>query len=160
MLGKKYSDKLAARFLDIDGKLKSLVMGCYGIGISRMLSASIEQLHDDKGIIWPISIAPFTVNLISTTSKNIELSKACDRIYQILEKSDTEVLYDDRDVSAGIKFKDSDLIGIPVRFIIGQKFLKDKSIDVEYRKDGRTQEISIDKIPEFIKKYKDKNIPG
>ena len=157
MLGKKYSDKLGAKFLDIDGKLKSLVMGCYGIGISRMLSASIEQLHDDKGIIWPLSITPFTVNIVSTTSKNQDLSGACDKIYQILKKSNIDVLYDDRDVSAGIKFKDSDLIGIPIRFIIGQKFLKDKLVDVEYRKDGKTEEISIDNIPEFIKKFKTKN---
>lgn len=159
MLGKKYSDSLDARFLDIDGKLKSLVMGCYGIGISRMLSAAIEQLHDDRGIIWPLSIAPFTVDLISTTSKNKELSSACEKIYQILEDLDVEVLYDDRDVSAGIKFKDSDLIGIPVRFIIGQKFLKDKLIDVEYRKDGRAEEISVDHVTEFVKKFKIKNSP-
>jgi prolyl-tRNA synthetase len=157
MLGKKYSDKLGAKFLDIDGKLKSLVMGCYGIGISRMLSAAVEQLHDDRGIIWPLSIAPFTVNIVSTTSKNKEMSDACDKIYQVLKESNIDVLYDDRDVSAGIKFKDSDLIGIPVRFIIGQKFLKDKLVDVEYRKDGKTEEISIDGVPKFIKRFKTKN---
>lgn len=154
MLGRKYSDKLGAKFLDMDGKLKSLVMGCYGIGISRMLSAAIEQLHDDKGIIWPLSIAPFTVNLISTTTKNKDLSTACEKVYKTLKKLDVEVLYDDRDVSAGIKFKDSDLIGIPIRFIVGQKFLNNKIIDVEYRTGGSTEEISADQIPEFIKKIK------
>ncbi len=154
MLGSKYSDKLGAKFLDMDGKLKSLVMGCYGIGISRMLSAAIEQLHDDKGIIWPLSIAPFAVTLISTTTKNKDLSTACDKVYKTLKKLDVEVLYDDRDVSAGIKFKDSDLIGIPIRFIVGQKFLNSKVIDVEYRTGGRTEEISADNIPEFIKKIK------
>ncbi|GAH83770.1 unnamed protein product, partial [marine sediment metagenome] len=143
-LGDKYSEKLDARFLDVDGKLKPLVMGCYGIGVSRILAAVIEQLHDDKGIIWPPSIAPFTVNIIVTTEKNKELSKASDMIYKTLKELNVEVLYDDRDVSAGIKFKDSDLIGIPVRFILGRKFLDSRLIDVEYRKDGKRVELPVD----------------
>lgn len=153
-LGRKYSDKLNARFLDIDGKLKSLVMGCYGIGITRMLAAAIEQLHDSKGIVWPVSIAPFMVNLIVTTMENEQLSKAGDIIYKTLTKSNVEVLYDDRDINAGIKFKDSDLIGIPVKFILGRKFLDNKIIDVEYRKGGKKMELPMDSIPEFIKEIK------
>ncbi len=159
MLGKKYSDRLGAKFLDTDGKLKSLVMGCYGIGISRMLAAVIEQLHDDKGIIWPLSIAPFKINIINTTSKNEKLSQAGDSVYRILKELNAEVLYDDRDVSAGIKFKDSDLIGTPVRFIIGKKFLESKIIDVEYRKDYKKEEISLDDIHKFLEKFKITNNP-
>ena len=156
-LGDKYSEKLDARFLDVDGKLKPLVMGCYGIGVSRILAAAIEQLHDDKGIIWPPSIAPFTVNIIVTTEKNKELSKASDMIYKTLKELNVEVLYDDRDVSAGIKFKDSDLIGIPIRFILGRKFLDSRLIDVEYRKDGKKVELSVDSIPKFIKEFETAN---
>jgi len=156
-LGDKYSEKLDARFLDVDGKLKPLVMGCYGIGVTRILAAAIEQLHDNKGIKWPPSIAPFTVNIIVTTEKNSELSKASDMIYKTLKKLDVEVLYDDRDVSAGIKFKDSDLIGFPLRFILGRKFLGSKLIDVEYRKDGKRVELPVDSIPKFIKEFKAAN---
>ncbi|MBE3088821.1 MAG: proline--tRNA ligase, partial [Actinobacteria bacterium] len=156
-LGDKYSEKMDARFIDVDGKLKPLVMGCYGIGVTRILAAAIEQLHDDKGIIWPASIAPFTVNIIVTTEKNSELSKAGDMIYKTLKKLNVEVLYDDRDVSAGIKFKDSDLIGIPVRFILGRKFLGSRLIDVEYRKDCKKVELPVDTIPKFIKEFEAAN---
>lgn len=156
-LGSKYSDSLDARFVDVDGKQKPLIMGCYGIGITRMLAAAIEQMHDSKGIIWPDSIAPFKVNLIVTTGKNEEFSKAGDFVYRTLTGLDVEVLYDDREVSAGIKFKDSDLIGIPIRFILGRKFLDNKLIDVEYRKDGKKTELSLDSIPGFIKKLNTAN---
>jgi len=156
-LGSKYSDKLDARFVDVDGKQKPLIMGCYGIGITRMLAAAIEQMHDSKGIIWPVSIAPFAVNLIVTTGKNEEFLKAGDLVYRTLTGLDVEVLYDDREVNAGIKFKDSDLIGIPIRFILGRKFLDNKLIDVEYRKDGKKMELSLDSIPGFIKKLNTAN---
>ena len=156
-LGCKYSEKLDARFLDIDGKLKPLVMGCYGIGITRMMAAAIEQLHDGKGIIWPVSIAPFMVNLIVTTVKDKQLSSAGDKIYKTLKGLDVEVLYDNRDINAGIKFKDSDLIGIPVKFILGKKFLDKKLIDIEYRKNEDKIELDADSIPEFIKKFKSEN---
>ncbi|MDD5622339.1 MAG: proline--tRNA ligase [Actinomycetota bacterium] len=156
-LGSKYSDRLDARFVDVDGKQKPLIMGCYGIGITRMLAAAIEQMHDSKGIVWPVSIAPFAVNLIVTTGKNEEFLKAGDLVYRILTGLDVEVLYDDREVNAGIKFKDSDLIGIPIRFILGRKFLDNKLIDVEYRKDGKKMELSLDSIPGFIKKLNTAN---
>lgn len=156
-LGTKYSDSLDAKFVDVDGKLKPLIMGCYGIGITRMLAAAIEQQHDSKGIIWPASIAPFMVNLIVTTGKNEEFLKAGDLVYRTLTKLDVEVLYDDREVNAGIKFKDSDLTGIPIRFILGRKFLESQLIDVEYRKEGNKMELPLDSIPEFIKKLNTAN---
>lgn len=156
-LGTRYSEKLEAKFLDVDGKLKPLVMGCYGVGITRLMAAAIEQLHDDRGIIWPVSIAPFTISLIVTTTKDEKLSQEGNRVYGILKELDVEVLYDDRDISAGIKFKDSDLIGIPVKFILGKKFLNKKTIDVEFRKSGNKIELREDLIPEFIKKFKSEN---
>lgn len=156
-LGTRYSEKLEAKFLDVDGKLKPLVMGCYGVGITRLMAAAIEQLHDGRGIIWPVSIAPFTISLIVTTTKDEKLSHEGNRIYRTLKELDVEVLYDDRDISAGIKFKDSDLIGIPVKFILGKKFLNKKTIDVEFRKSGDKIELREDLIPEFIKKFKSEN---
>ena len=156
-LGCKYSEKLDAKFLDIDGKLKPLVMGCYGIGITRLMAAAIEQLHDSKGIIWPASIAPFAVNLIVTTTRDKQLSEAGNTIYKTLKELNVEVLYDDRDINAGIKFKDSDLIGIPVKFILGRKFIDSKLIDVEYRVSKEKTEIDINSIPEFISKFKASN---
>ena len=156
-LGKKYSEKMNAKFLDKDGKLKPFIMGCYGIGVSRIMSAAIEQNHDDKGIIWPIAIAPFLVNLIATTTRDEDITAAADRIYEILLDLDVEILYDDRDVSAGIKFKDSDLIGIPLRFIVGKNFLKSKKIDVEIRKDQKKLNLSPEEIPQFIEDFKKEN---
>ncbi len=156
-LGKKYSEKMNAKFLDKDGKLKPFIMGCYGIGVSRIMSAAIEQNHDDKGIIWPIAIAPFLVNLIATTTRDEDITAAADRIYEILLDIDVEILYDDRDVSAGIKFKDSDLIGIPLRFIVGKNFLKSKKIDVEIRKDQKKLNLSPEEIPQFIEDFKKEN---
>ncbi len=158
-LGHKYSKKLDANFLDKDGKLKPMIMGCYGIGVSRIMAAAIEQLHDDKGIIWPDSIAPYMINIITTTGKNSRLSEAGDEIYGKLQEMGLEVLYDDRDISAGIKFRDSDLLGIPVKFIIGKNFIDKQMIDVEYRKTGEKIEIKVDSIPEFINKNKFLNNP-
>ncbi len=156
-LGSKYSEKMNAKFLDTDGKLKPLLMGCYGIGITRIMAAAIEQLYDSRGIVWPVAIAPFMVNLIVTTSKSKILSEAGDILYERLKKLNVEVLYDDRDVSAGIKFKVSDLIGIPLKFILGKKYIDKKLIDVEYRQNKDKIEISLDEIPEFINKFKSSN---
>jgi len=157
-LGKKYSEKMDAKYLDRDGKLKPFVMGCYGIGVTRMMSAVIEQLHDGKGIVWPPSIAPYLVSLIVTTSKSDEMSEIGEKIYQELVNSGIEVLYDDRRISAGIKFKDSDLLGLPLRLIIGRKFLEKKLIEVQLRKNGEMFELPLDEIIKFIKDFRSKNI--
>ncbi len=157
-LGKKYSEKMKAMFLDRDGKQKPIIMGCYGIGVTRIMSAAIEQLHDEKGIIWPPSIAPYLVNLIVTTSKDSAMKEAADKLYDELIKAEIEVLYDDRNISAGIKFKDSDLIGIPLRLVIGKKYLDTKMIEVQFRKDGKKTEMALDDIVSFIEDFKTKNI--
>jgi len=156
-LGKKYSTKLNATFLDKKGKKKPFVMGCYGIGVSRMLAAVLEQMHDENGIIWPPSIAPFIVDLIITNVEDEYLRTTCEKIYKDLKKSNTEVLYDDRNVRLGVKFKDAELIGIPLRLIVGKKYMDSKKVEVEYRKDGKKVELSIKDINKFIKVFKSKN---
>ncbi len=157
-LGKKYSEKMDAKYLDRDGKLKPFVMGCYGIGVTRMMSAVIEQLHDGKGIVWPPSIAPYLVSLIVTTSKSDEMSEIGEKIYRELVDSEIEVLYDDRRISAGIKFKDSDLLGLPLRLVIGRKLLEKKLIEVQLRKTGEMFELPLDEIVRFIKDFRSKNM--
>ena len=150
-LGTKYSEKLKGQFLDKDGLLKPYIMGCYGIGITRMLAAVIEQSHDEKGIIWPKNIAPFLINLIVTNINEAKLKEAADKAYDIMLKNNIEVIYDDRDVSAGIKFKDSDLIGIPIKIIFGKKFLNNEIIDVEYRDGTLKKEIKFNELESFLK---------
>lgn len=157
-LGKKYSEKMDTKYLDRDGKLKPFIMGCYGIGVTRMMSAAIEQLHDGKGIVWPPSIAPYLVSLVVTSSKSDELSNAGEKIYQELIDSAVEVLYDDRKISAGIKFKDSDLLGLPLRLVVGKKYIEKKLVEVQFRKSGDMLEVPLDGVVEFVKDFRSKNI--
>ncbi|MHB1377919.1 MAG: His/Gly/Thr/Pro-type tRNA ligase C-terminal domain-containing protein, partial [Candidatus Humimicrobiaceae bacterium] len=127
-------------------------MGCYGIGVTRLMAAAIEQSHDDKGIIWPDSIAPFTVILIATNMKDSKIKDAADSAYEIILKNKVQVLYDDRDISTGIKFKDADLVGIPVKIIFGKKFIQNEIIDVEYRKNALKLELKLSELENFVKK--------
>jgi len=159
-LGKKYSQKMEAKFLGRDGKLKPFIMGCYGIGITRIMSAVIEQLHDEKGIIWPASIAPYTVSLIVTTSKSQEMSESGEKIYDELLENQIEVLYDDRKISAGIKFKDSDLLGIPIRMVVGKKYLEKGLVEVQLRGTGEVTDIPPKKLSGFVKDFLAENIIG
>jgi len=130
-LGTKYSEKMNAKFMDSDGKEETIIMGCYGIGVSRLVAAIISQHRDDKGIIFPKKVAPFQIEVIAT-AKGGEVEKQAEGIYKKLSE-DFEVLYDDRDVSAGVKFKDADLLGIPLRVVVGQKGLKQGKIEVQKR---------------------------
>lgn len=150
-LGTKYSTKLNGKFLDKDGKLKPYIMGCYGIGVTRMMAAAIEQSHDEKGIIWPKSIAPFLISLIATNMSENKIKEAAGSAYEMMLSKKVQVLYDDRDISAGIKFKDSDLIGIPVKMIFGKKFLQNEIIDIEYRDDASKTEIKLNELEDFVK---------
>ncbi|MEK6546444.1 MAG: proline--tRNA ligase [Nitrospinota bacterium] len=136
-LGTKYSESLKATFSDNEGKERFIVMGCYGIGVGRTVAAAIEQNHDENGIIWPIPIAPFQIMVIPLNMKNNEVAKISEDIYKTLIAEDIDVLLDDRDERPGIKFKDADLIGIPVQIIIGEKNLKDSKVEIKIRKDGR-----------------------
>jgi prolyl-tRNA synthetase len=132
-LGTKYSKSLDATFLDAQGKAQHMVMGCYGIGVGRTVAAAIEQNHDENGIIFPLSIAPFQVILTSVKPKDPEIKEAAERVYAALLKAGIDVTFDDRDERPGIKFKDADLIGIPVRVTVGTK-IKDGLLDIKLRK--------------------------
>lgn len=120
-LGTKYSDALGLTYQDEDGKSKTIIMGCYGIGVTRCLAAAIEQNNDDNGIIWPVSIAPYQAIVIPANSKSEEQTQMAEKIYENLLSKGIETLLDDRDERAGVKFKDADLIGIPVRIVVGKK---------------------------------------
>jgi len=132
-LGTKYSKALDATFLDAQGKARHMVMGCYGIGVGRTVAAAIEQNHDENGIIFPLSIAPFQVILTSVKPKDPEIKEAAERVYAALLNAGIDVTFDDRDERPGIKFKDADLIGIPVRVTVGTK-IKDGLLDIKLRK--------------------------
>ena len=149
-LGTKYSGSMKATYLDNQGKGKEMVIGCYGIGISRTAAAAIEQNHDEKGILWPLPIAPFQVEIISM-NQDKEVLEASRKIYDQLQKEGIEVLYDDRDERAGVKLTDADLIGIPYFLIIGSRGLKDKVVELKVRKTGEIKKISLDKIVDTLK---------
>jgi len=157
-LGTRYSEKMDAMFLDKDGKLKPFIMGCYGIGISRIMAAVVEQLFDEKGIIWPISIAPFLVNLIAINMEDESIFKASEDIYSIMLNNEIDVLYDERNIRAGVKFKDSDLMGIPLKVIVGKNYIENKKLEIEIRKDGSKLNLILEEALQFIKDYKLKNI--
>ncbi|MBE0477743.1 proline--tRNA ligase [Candidatus Aerophobetes bacterium] len=146
-LGYKYSSKLGALFSNEEGEKNPLLMGCYGVGISRIPAAIIEQNNDEDGIIWPKEVAPFKAVVIPTSEQTFDFSE---KVYQELKGNSIDVLWDDRDTSAGVKFKDSDLMGIPLKVIIGRTFLKEGKIEVKKRKNGEL--IKIDK-GEFIQQF-------
>lgn len=139
-LGTKYSEKLGATFLDPSGKDQTMIMGCYGIGVSRILSAVIEQNHDDNGMIWPISLAPYQVHLIPISVKDDVQMQLVNDMYNRLLDLGIEVLIDDRDERPGVKFKDSDLIGIPIRIIIGKDAVQG---NVEFIERSKLNKVSI-----------------
>jgi prolyl-tRNA synthetase len=120
-LGTKYSESMGATVLTQDGKEVPIVMGSYGIGVERIITATVEQQHDDDGIVWPRTIAPFDVVVTITNMKQDELRATGEELYQSLQRAGLDVLLDDRDERAGVKFKDADLIGIPYRITIGKK---------------------------------------
>jgi prolyl-tRNA synthetase len=138
-LGTKYSDALKAKFLDADGKEKSMIMGCYGIGVNRIIASLIEIAHDENGIIWPLSLAPYHVMIIPVNVNDTVSMQVADRVYEDLtNNTDMDILLDDRDQRPGVKFKDADLIGIPIKIIIGKKFAESKELEIKLRKGGET----------------------
>jgi prolyl-tRNA synthetase len=143
-LDTKYSKAMNATFLDQDGKERHFIMGCYGFGVSRTVAAAIEASHDDAGIIWPAALAPFHALILPINISDETTMKAAEHIYRALQGAGWEVLLDDRDLRAGFKFKDADLVGIPVRVTLGERNLKDQKIEVYYRADDRTEIVGID----------------
>ena len=149
-LGLKYSKAMKAEFSDEDGKLKPVVMGCYGIGVNRIAATAIELHNDEKGIIWPVSIAPFQVIVIPLNYKKDDIKIAADSIYNELKDAGLEVLLDDRDESAGIKFNDAELIGLPFSIVIGDKGLKKGIVEIKTRETGEILEVKKDEIKDKI----------
>jgi prolyl-tRNA synthetase len=141
-LGTKYSDSMGATVLDANGKEVPIVMGCYGIGVERILSAAIEQNHDADGIIWPRTIAPFDVVVTITNVKQKEMTDAGERLYEELHRAGLEVLLDDRDERAGVKFKDADLVGIPFRITVGKK-IADGNVELFDRAAKQSTDIAL-----------------
>jgi prolyl-tRNA synthetase len=136
-LGDKYSKSMKAVYLDKEGKENFMIMGCYGIGVSRILAATIEQSHDENGIIWTDNIAPFNVIITPINFEDAKTKETVDFLYEALTKKGIDVLIDDRDERAGVKFKDADLIGIPYRIIIGEKTLAAGNVEFKARKDKK-----------------------
>lgn len=150
-LGTKYSIAMGATYLDENGESKPIVMGSYGIGSERLMAVVIELHHDDNGIQWPITIAPYQVMLISlATEKTPEIAAAAERIYADLLAAGIEVLYDDRDERAGVKFNDADLLGIPIRLTVGGKGLKNGIVEMKLRRNGESGELPLSTIVQEV----------
>ncbi len=135
-LGTKYTTMLGGNFLDADGKLKPIIMGCYGIGVSRLISAVIEQNYDTAGIVWPDEIAPYKIIILPLDVTEKKIFGSAVEIYNELKREGFDVLLDDRDERAGVKFKDADLLGIPLQLIVGKEFLKSNTIELKVRRGG------------------------
>jgi prolyl-tRNA synthetase len=153
-LGSKYSKEMGATYLDDQGKEKEIVMGCYGIGVGRTVAAAIEQSYDENGIIFPMPIAPFQVLILPVNIKIDLLRETAERVYQELIEKKVEVLLDDREETPGVKFKDADLIGIPMRLTLGEKNLKKGLVEIKKRKTGEVflikKEEAVSKVREMI----------
>lgn len=161
-LGTKYSEKLGCTYLDRDGKTHLMVMGCYGIGITRTVAASIEQNHDKDGIIWPVAIAPYEVVIVPANNKDEGVMNAARHLYDEMEDCRDEVILDDRDERAGIKFKDADLIGYPIRVTIGKKWKESELVEVRLRRSGVVSEVALadckTKVLEMLEELHKKNL--
>lgn len=161
-LGTKYSEKLGCTYLDRDGKNHPMVMGCYGIGITRTVAASIEQNHDKDGIIWPVAIAPYEVVIVPANNKDEGVMNAARHLYDEMEDCRDEVILDDRDERAGIKFKDADLIGYPIRVTIGKKWKESGLVEVRLRRSGVVSEVALadckTKVLEMLEELHKKNL--
>jgi len=151
-LGTKYSEKLKATYLNKEGKNNPIVMGCYGIGVSRITAAIIEQNHDEKGMIWPANIAPYHIHLIGLNTNNDIVVKKTEAIYHELLK-DFEVLYDDRDLHPGQKFGDADLIGLPIRITMSKRLLEQDKVELKYRNESKLETISFAEAKLKIKSF-------
>ncbi|MDP3790648.1 MAG: proline--tRNA ligase [Candidatus Omnitrophota bacterium] len=140
-LGTKYSETLNAKILDAQGKADTIIMGCYGIGVTRIIPTLIETSNDKDGIIWPLSIAPYQILIVALNMASKKVKEVSDAAYAELVKSGYDVLYDDRDISAGIKFKDADLVGIPIQIVIGEKNAKKDIVEIKMRRDKKVIEV-------------------
>jgi prolyl-tRNA synthetase len=149
-LGTKYSESMKALYTDHDGKDKPIFMGSYGIGVERIVAASIEQNHDEKGIVWDPVLAPYHVHIIPINMENDTVAKTAEVLYQECCEKNIETLLDDRIVSPGYKFKDADLLGLPLQIIIGDKWIREQKIEIKMRKMGKVQYVSDKRSVQLI----------
>jgi len=150
-LGTKYSLPLKAFYLDSNGIERPLIMGSYGIGPARIAAAAIEQNHDKDGIIWPKTIAPFDVEILPLNIKDSKTIEVSEHLYRSLKDRGVDVLLDDRDERAGVKFKDADLIGIPIHIVIGERNLKDGMVEIKKRRSGESEKVEIEKVISLVR---------
>lgn len=151
-LGTRFSEPLGLKYKDEKGEEKIVIMGCYGIGLGRLMGTIVEVLSDDKGIVWPKEVAPHAVHLISIIGGNEDVAAEADKLYELLREHDIDVLYDDRDARAGEKFADSDLIGIPKRIVISEKTIAEGGVEFIDRKTGASSFVSDSAIVEELAK--------
>lgn len=149
-LGTKYSKAMKALYLDRNGREQTMVMGCYGIGIGRTVAAAIEQNHDADGIVWPLPLAPYPVIITPVNVNEKPLLETAEKIYLSLVEKGVDVLLDDRDERAGVKFKDADLIGIPFRVTIGPKKLSEGKVEIRYRRSGEVKTLTVSEVEAFL----------
>jgi prolyl-tRNA synthetase len=149
-LGAKYSEAMKCEVADQAQKMIPLMMGCYGLGVGRTLAAAVEQSHDDDGIVWPVALAPYQCALLSL-QRDAEVQRAADELYESLKAAGVEVLYDDRDERPGVKFKDADLIGFPVRIVVGAKALAKGGVEVSTRREKKAEVVPVAKVVEIVK---------
>jgi prolyl-tRNA synthetase len=150
MLGTKYSEAMNATFIDSDGKEKPYIMGCYGIGIGRTVAAAIEQNHDENGMIFPKALAPFQVSVLPLKIKDEEIMSAAEKIYRELSDKGYEVIIDDRDVGPGFKFKDAELIGIPIHVAVGPRTIKEGEAELKLRKGGISRNVKLEEVAKEV----------
>jgi prolyl-tRNA synthetase len=152
-LGTRYSESMDVTVLDEHGKARPIVMGCYGIGIGRAMAAVVEAHHDDAGIVWPVSVAPFEVVITVLNPKDVETSEAGAQLHDALRDAGVDVILDDRDERPGVKFKDAELVGIPYRITVGPKGLADKKVELLRRRDGRQEDLDLHRAAEIVVEY-------
>ena len=151
-LGRKYSEAMNATVLDEQGKAVTMFMGCYGIGVTRVVAAAIEQNHDERGILWPEPIAPFHVSLIPINlQKSERVREVAERLYGDLQAAGIEVLFDDRDARPGVKFADDELLGIPHRIVVGDKGLERGVLEYKPRSGGAGADVPVDSVVQFLR---------
>ena len=149
-LGTKYTEALSAKYLDADKSLQTIIMGCYGIGVARILAGSIENSFDEKGIIWPVSLAPYEVCLVPMRVNDEATMEVANKLHDALEEAGVDVLIDDRDARPGVKFNDIDLIGFPLRVVIGPKGLANNELEIKWRWNDEVEMIQADTAAETI----------
>ena len=149
-LGDKYSRAMGATFMDEDGEEKPFIMGCYGVGISRTLAAIVEQHNDEHGIMWPLSVAPAHICVVPLTVGDSEVQPMAEKIAKDLAELGFEVVIDDRDERAGVKFNDADLIGWPVQIVVGKRGLKEGKVEMKLRRTGEKKEVALDALAEMM----------